>query len=968
MANPLYYVGIGASAGGLEALEQFFKNIPSDTGLAFIVVQHLSPDYKSLMNELLARHTKMPIQVIGNNTEVEANHIYLIPPRMNLSIYHGKLYLEEQSGHQRLNLPIDVFFRSLALDQEKKAVGVILSGTGSDGALGVRAIKESGGIILVQDEHTAKFDGMPQSAIATGIVDAVLAADKMGNFLMDYIAHPFSQGKDKALPEELDSLSKVLMLLRDSCGVDFSYYKESTVVRRIERRIQVNRFSTLEEYVPFLNDSQKEKDTLYRELLIGVTSFFRDQEAFEVLRSKVLPTLNYTKGTIRIWSAACSTGEEVYSLAILLREFLDQHQINCDVKIFATDIDRMALDVAGKGLYPEGIVADVEPKLLAKYFFRRENGYEVREAIRNMVVFARHNILKDPPFSKLDLLVCRNLFIYFKPELQQRILGTFYYALTQGGYLFMGSSESIGDMSEGFGVVDGKWKLYQQKEGIKPDVLRGLSLERPVLPPQQIQSLTLTQGVSLNKFKMENLLMQALGKSVPPSVILDENHQIIEIVNDMSAYIRVQPGRFTSNIFSNLPSELSLFVNNILRRLKAGNEEVVFERIKGIEGFEEDVIRLRGQVLDVQRDKYYFLSFEREAITTQVIGQIKTTVVDIEQEINERVKQLEHELMISKESLQAIVEELETSNEELQSSNEELIASNEELQSTNEELQSVNEELYSVNSEHQVKIEELVRLNNDLTNLLNNTEIGALYLDKKLCIRRTNAKVAEITNILEGDVGRPISHIAVTDKYPEFLEDINRVVETLQGVDREFMDYKGKVWLTRIRPYRSEYNAVDGIIVTFVEISAIKEKERKLTQLNTRLDAAMFYGNIAWWEWDIATGVVTYDPKKATMLGYTVEEFPDDVYEICSFIHPEDYEKTMQLMRDHFSGLADAWSATYRIRRKDGTYGWYFDRGQISMRNALGEPIAMVGTVVDVSNLKEMEAALVSANELGGKA
>lgn len=953
---PLYYVGIGASAGGLEALELFFKHMPTDSGLAFIVVQHLSPDYKSLMNELLARHTKMPIQVIENGVLAEPNNIYLIPPRKNLSIYHGKLYLEDQNPLQKLNLPIDVFFRSLAADQEKKSIGVILSGTGSDGALGVRAIKESGGIVIVQDEHSAKFDGMPQSAIATGLSDAILHAEKIPEFIIDYIAHPLNQKKQASLPPEIDTLSKILMVLRDSCGVDFSYYKDNTVIRRIERRIQINRFATLDEYFVLLNESQKEKEILYRELLIGVTSFFRDEEAFKYLEEKIIPSLKYDKGVIRIWSAACSTGEEVYSLAILIKEYLEKNRIISDVKIFATDIDRHALDVAGKGIYPDGIIADVSPKLLAKYFTKHEYGYEIKDSIRNMVVFARHNVLKDPPFSKLDLLVCRNLFIYFKPELQQRVLNMFYYALNSEGFLFMGSSESVGEMADGFITKNSKWKIYQKKDGLKTELLGGINISRSNYPVEyNPPSLINRNG---EKVKIESLLLAALSKNLPPSVLLDNQHNIIEIINDMSPFIKIRPGRFSNNLFSNLPNELSLFVNNILRRLKNGNEEVIFEKIKGIDDFENNSLRLKGQIFEINKTNYYLISFDL-APSENLPSTVSHQVVDIEHEINERVKQLEHELLISKESLQAIVEELETSNEELQSSNEELIASNEELQSTNEELQSVNEELYSVNSEHQTKIEELVRLNNDLTNLLNNTEIGALYLDKKLCIRKVNQRVSEITNILESDIGRPISHISVIERYQDFISDINQVVENLQGIDKEIFDLKGRTWLTRIRPYRNEYNAVEGIIVTFIEISKLKEKEIALSQINNRLDSAMNYGNIAWWEWDVSSGKVIFDDKKATMIGYTVEEFPTDVYKICDLIHPDDYDRAMNAMKLHLEGKADSWNTTYRIRRKDGGYAWYYDRGKITKRNSSGAPVLVVGTVIDVSNIKDMEAEVL---------
>lgn len=959
MDLPNYYVGIGASAGGLEALELLFKNMPVDTGLTFVVVQHLSPDYKSLMNELLARHTQMPIQVIENGIEAKSNHIYLIPPRTNLSIYHGKLYLEEQDNLQKLNLPIDVFFRSLALDQGKKAIGIILSGTGSDGALGVRALKESGGMIVVQDETSAKFDGMPQSAISTGLVDAVLPAEKIADFLTTFLTHPFNQNHEKTIPAELDNLSKILMILRNSCGVDFSYYKESTVVRRIERRVQINRFTSLEEYVPFLSDSQKEKDTLYRELLIGVTGFFRDPDAYKALREKVLPNFDYTKKTLRVWSAACSTGEEVYSLAILFRDFLDQHEIECDIKIFATDIDRMALDIAGKGVYPEGISADVPPEYLTAYFNKTDKGYEIKESIRNMIVFARHNVLKDPPFSKLDFLICRNLFIYFKPELQQRVLGMFYYALNKDGILFMGSSESIGDMSEGFATIDGKWKIFQQREGLKLDLAKGLTIDPSKLTLNRPALNGTTQNLA--RFKMENLLMAALSKNISPSVIVDEQYNIIEVINDVSAFLQIKPGRFSSHLFSNLPTELSLFVNNILRRLNAGNEEVVFERIKGIDNFQNKTLRLKGQTLEINKQKHFLISFDFDASESKEKINSMHPVVDIEHEINERVKQLEHELLISKESLQAIVEELETSNEELQSSNEELIASNEELQSTNEELQSVNEELYSVNSEHQSKIEDLIQLNNDLSNLLKNTEIGALYLDQKLCIRRLNEKVSEITNIMDSDIGRPISHITVMDRYPDFLSDINSVVSSLRDINKEFSDSKGKTWLARIRPYRNEYNAVDGIIVTFVDITELKEKEKSLSLSNARLDSAMQFGNIAWWEWDLTTNQVIYDPKKATMIGYESSEFPNDIYEICNLIHPNDYDATMDAMRSYLQGKTDIWQVTYRIKRKNGSYAWYHDRGQITRRNSKGAPILMIGTVIDVSPLKDMEAELIKS-------
>lgn len=959
-----YYVGIGASAGGLEALEGFFRPMPVDTGMVFIVIQHLSPDYKSLMNELLARYTKMDIHIAEDGMETIPNHIYLIPPKFNLTIYHGKLYLEEQSNHNRLNLPIDIFFKSLAQDQGKHAIGVILSGTGSDGTLGVRALKEQGGMIVVQDESNAKFDGMPSSSIATGLVDYICNVEQMAEELMNFIQHPLAKDSEliiKKINREMDHLSRIYMLLRESSGVDFTYYKENTVLRRIERRIKINRLTSIEEYVVFLASSNKEKETLYRELLIGVTNFFRDQDAFKALVEKVFPKISLENNSIRIWSAACSTGEEVYSLAILIAEYIDQNNLNVDVKIFATDIDRNALDIAGKGFYPDSILSDVDLELLAKYFVRKENGYEIRESIRNMIVFARHNILKDPPFSKLDLLVCRNLFIYFKPEMQQKVLNMFYYSLAPNGFLMMGSSESIGEMSDAFDVVDSKWKIFKYKSGYNNHLTNNLTSISPRYAMDHQN--TITESILSKNAKSEHLLMNALSTLLPAAVIVDERNNILQVINDMGKYLRIKPGKFTSDIFSNLPSDLALFVNSILRRLKTTDVAVITETVQGVEDQPNQIIKVTGRKIEYGSQNAYMISFE-ENLNLEVSISPVTNNLAFDFEASERIRQLELDLQISRESLQATVEELETSNEELQSSNEELIASNEELQSTNEELQSVNEELYTVNNEYQYKIEELINLNNDLNNLIKNTDVGALYLDRKLCIRKTTPIVSRITNILATDIGRPIAHIATVKGYENMIHDINLVVENLQPIDKELCDPSGKTWLVRIRPYRTEYNAVEGIIVTFVDISSLKTEKERLFETNRRLETAMAYGNMAWWEWDVKSGVVEYNEKKATMLGYTVEEFPKDVYEICNLIHADDYEHTMKCMEDHMYGRTPIWEVTYRIKRKDGTYAWYYDRGSVINRGSQGEPLYLIGTVIDVSKIKTLENEILSLSEV----
>jgi len=953
-----YIVGIGASAGGLEALQEFFKAVPLNTGIGFVVIQHLSPDYKSLMDELLARYTKLRIMKAQDGMLVEPNTIYLIPPRNNLSIFHGKLVLEDQGNRVGINLPIDIFFRSLAVDLEKKAIGIILSGTGSDGTLGTRAIKEAGGMVMAQDERTAKFDGMPRSSISTGLVDYILPPREMPDALLNYLKHPFidqSKSPESILTGDENSLTRILMILRDYCGIDFSYYKENTILRRLERRLSINRFERLDDYMKLLSESDKEKDILYRELLIGVTRFFRDEEAFQVLSNNVLPKLFESgKKQIRIWSVACSTGEEVYSLAMILKEYMDENQINAEIKIFATDIDRRSLELAGQAYYPESIVSDVDPALLAKYFVRRDNGYKVGETLRNMAIFATHNVLKDPPFSKLDLIVCRNLFIYFKPDSQSRVLNIFQMALKTGGYLFMGSSESLGVYSDAFSVVSAKHKIYCKKSGfvsgLTPDLPTGIAYRKQ-------DELDGMRGFARKSPKRDLISDRIFEAILPPSLIIDDQMNIIQVINDVNPFVDLKPGKFTQNLNSLISKELAAIISNIFRRLKNKNEKVIFEGIKIDRNDETYKFDVEGRMLFNDEDSTLALISFRKSDPKTISVEITETIKFAEQ-YKDQVAELQHELQFTKENLQATVEELETSNEELQASNEELIASNEELQSTNEELQSVNEELYTVNSEYQSKIEELTQLNTDIVNLLNNTEVAALYLDRKLCIRKFTSGFTKISNIMEFDIGRPINQLATASVYGNFLKDINLVREKLQPIEKEIPMPGGQLYLLRIVPYRTDYHAVDGILVTMVNITLLQQEREKLLISNNRLQQALEMGNMAWWEWDIPSGKVNYHDKKATMLGYTADEFPNDVYEICKLMHPDDYERVMNQMSQHLEGLIPMYDTVYRIKCRDGSYKWYYDKGGIVERDEHGKPVKLVGLVIDISELKSLEEKL----------
>ncbi|MFN4298615.1 MAG: chemotaxis protein CheB [Thermaurantimonas sp.] len=944
---PEYVVGIGASAGGLEALQEFFKNVPNNSGLAYVVVQHLSPDYKSLMNELLARFTSIPIQIIEDGMLLEANHIYLIPPKKNLTVFHGKLLLEEHKPSKGINLPIDIFFRSLASDYGKKAIGIILSGTGSDGTLGIKAIKEAGGMVMVQDEKTAKFDGMPKSSIATGVVDFILPPSKMPEAIINYIKHPFIENKnaiEEILTQNIDQLAKIMHILREYSGTDFSYYKENTIIRRLERRMSINRLNSIDEYLILLSTDDQEKDILYREFLIGVTRFFRDEGAFEFLKDQVLPELlSKDKKTVRIWSVGCSTGEEVYSIALLVRDFIDTFNLTTEVKIFATDIDKTAIEIAGQGIYAESVVSDIDPVLLSKYFIKKDNTYQIAESIRKMVIFATHNVLKDPPFSKINLIVCRNLFIYLKPDSQYKVLNKFYMSLAHKGILFLGTSETLGELSEAFEPINVKYKIFRKKEGYQPVFIPESSLSF-----QNNNRFTREPRTGLlREVKRQSELSEKIINAVlPPSIVINNKLQILQVINDINPFVTIQSGRFNQNLGTIIHPDLQIVINNIIRRLKNEGDVVSFENIR----FEHlpDSYDIQGtKISDTDTESIYLISFNKGKAKKQ--QKSNEEVLSLEDHYHDRVKELEYELQFVKESLQATVEELETSNEELQSSNEELIAANEELQSTNEELQSVNEELYTVNSEFQSKIDELTQLNSDITNLLNNTGIAALYLDRKMCIRKITPSFSELSHVMDFDIGRPIHHFSNSILYPEFLNDIKSVQKDLQIIEKEIEIGENNYYLLRIAPYRTDFQAVDGILVTLTNLKNIYEQRKALETANNRLQMALEMGNMAWWEWDIQTGQVSMHEKKATMLGYTLEEFPKDVYAICDYLHPDDYENTMQAMRDHLEGKTPAWDIVYRIRCKDGSYKKYHDRGGVVSRDENGKPLKMVGIVMDVT-------------------
>ncbi|OHX35295.1 chemotaxis protein CheR [Methylomonas sp. LWB] len=841
--EPQYVVGIGASAGGLEAIESFFKKMPPDTGMAFIVVQHLSPDYKSLMVELLSKHTLMPVLRIEEGMKVEPNHVYLIPPRKNLTMFHGHLLLNNQNHTNELNLPIDIFMRSLAEDVSEFAVGIILSGTGSDGTRGIRAIKEHGGMVMVQDEESAKFDGMPRNAIATGLVDFIMPPEDMPKQLMAFVKHPYAV-QEATIHSEDSDLTRIFALLRDKHKVDFTFYKPNTIVRRIERRISINQCRDLKEYRNLLEDNSQEVSALFQELLIGVTNFFRDDFVFEEIRGKWLTPLvkSLTNNEIRIWIAGCSTGEEAYSLAIMLAEYREYSGHFFRMKLFATDVDAKAVEKASTGLYPESIAADVPSHLLVKYFSRKEDSFQISQSIREMVVFAQHNLIKDPPFTNIHLLSCRNLLIYLQPVLQKKILELFNFSLVKDGLLMLGTSESIGEMVDYFDMISPKGKIYRARGKYRT---LGISSMDP--PPALMTSFRANSPQSgrnfANRYQDDKILerfFNALTKDILPfTMIVNENMEISHIFGDAQRYLSYPSGKLVTDITKLVSKDLSIPIATGVRKALKSGDSINMSNIKLREKDKARTLNIHIRLLPGRKSQETLIAiliFEADHHATQDIGFVADNF-DINQDAAQRINDLEHELQLTRENLQATVEELETSNEELQATNEELLASNEELQSTNEELQSVNEELYTVNAEHQSKITELTILNNDLDNLFNSTNIGILFLDENLDIRRFTHKLQSLFHIVENDIGRPFFHLTHSIRDIDLEDLIGKVVEKKIILESEVQNQHGNWYFMRIIPYAVSDRIYSGVILTFVDIDLLKQTQlslRQQTELETQ--------------------------------------------------------------------------------------------------------------------------------------
>jgi two-component system CheB/CheR fusion protein len=841
--NKFPIVCIGASAGGLEALEQFLDNVPANSGMAYIVIQHLDPTQKGMLPELLQRITKMQVSQVKDRTEVEPNCVYVIPPNKSMSILKKVLYLFQPVEIRGLRLPIDFFLRSLADDQLEHGVGVILSGMGSDGSAGIRALKEKNGIVMVQELTDAKYDSMPRNAIDSVLVDIVAPASELPAKLIAFLKHiPVVKSNMEIEIKDQSSLEKIIILLRIHTGNDFSLYKKNTIYRRIERRMSIHKIDKIPSYVRFLQENPKEVDILFKELLIGVTTFFRDPAVWEKLEETIIPSMiaNQQEGSIlRAWVPGCSTGEEAYSLAIVFKEALEKMNPHggISLQIFATDLDHEAIETARKGLFSANIAAEVSKKRLTRFFIPTDDGYRVNTEIREMVIFAKHNIILHPPFTKIDILTCRNLLIYIDSELQKKLLGLFYYSINPEGYMVLGSAETLGSQSHFFTSVDSKLKIYKRSVTNQiPELFDfpssfsrtkqpNIEVPAPVKSPSNIQTLA------------DQLLLQHFS---PPGVLVNEKGDIIYISGRTGKYLEPAVGKANMNIFAMLREGLRNEFPAAFRQVLMKKELVVLHHIKVGTNGDAQIVNVTIQWIDKPEPL--------SGMVMIIFSDVPKTPDNKESGENDekglanaRQSELEQELQHAREEMQSTLEEMQTSQEELKSTNEELQSTNEELQSTNEELttskeemQSLNEELQTVNAELQSKVDEFSRVNNDMKNLLNSTDIATLFLDKELNIRRYTDQATKIFKLIKSDIGRPFTDQVSDLIYPELAADAREVLRTLIFIQKQIPTKDGRWFSIRIMPYRTYDDRIDGLVITFINTSDFKQMEVELLETEKR--------------------------------------------------------------------------------------------------------------------------------------
>lgn len=925
-------VGIGASAGGLTALEVFFKGLPSDgiMGIAFVVVQHLAPDHKSLLTNIIRHYTKMIVVEVEDGITVEPNYVYIIPPNRNMAYLNGSLHLFEITIARGHNLAIDFFFRSLAEELKERAICIILSGTGSDGTLGLRAIKGEGGMSIVQDPETAEFKGMPQSAIATNKVDYISAAEDMGQHIFNYIEHNGTVLQEHASFSNSESdLDKVFFLIKDQCGHDFSKYKQNTISRRIERRMAVNQIKTMKEYVSYLQNSPIEIKALFDDLLIGVTSFFRDADVFTRLAEEIIPIIlnkEQDDSILRIWCVGCSTGEEAYSIAILVHEVLEKLKKELQVQIFATDIDGQAIAYARSGIYPVSIATDMSDVRLKRYFVKdtKGNSFQISKLIRNMLVFSEQSVIKDPPFSRLDLISCRNLMIYLQADLQKQIISLFYYALKPKGILFLGNSESIGNNENLFLTIDRQSRIFQKKETqnhIETPSLLSLRPRRWNYNQSLVGTVDLLtdERTTLREICERSILKEC----ATVAAVVDDKGIILYLHGRFGKYLELGSGEVgVNNLLSIAKDGLKKELTDAFQKIIKNNETICVDEVN---------VKTDGHFTKVKMT----LKCIKFAKTTRLDNRMYIILIDKIKEsfkkndteegeqlpasnLEQEVKDLRIELYIKEQSielkndeLETTIEELKSSNEEMQSVNEELQSTNEELETSKEEMQSINEELTTVNSELQIKVQDLSIVSNDMNNLLSGTNIATIFLDRQQKLLRYTPTAIKIINLIPVDIGRPIAHIVTKLKgYNTLIEDIQEVLETLVPKEVEVQTLNSNWYNMIIQPYRTLENVIEGIVLTFVDVTDRKLTHHALTLAEFRHRKIFESVKESIIVIDGMTGMITdINPAFSELFGYTEKEMTKSfIWELKLFKElmssKEDFEQLTQDSNYHLTNIS----------------------------------------------------------------
>ncbi|MEY4749126.1 MAG: hypothetical protein RIQ60_1340 [Pseudomonadota bacterium] len=969
-------VGIGASAGGLGAFKTFLQAMPADSGMAFVLVQHLDPTHDSMMAPLLAKSTAMRVVEITNGVRVEPNTVYMIPPNCYLQLHGGRLQLREPIVRRGMRMPIDHFFRSMASELHDRAICIVLTGTGSDGMLGMRAVKGEGGTALAQDPTSSQYDGMPRSAIATGLIDMILPIHDMPGALLRFVREPggWSQGDDgEGTPTAAADLNGVIALLHARTGHDFHGYKQGMLQRRLQRRMGLREVSTATDYLHLLNEEPGEVAALLGDLLIGVTAFFRDPDAWKELEEHALLGLLMRKNTLdplRVWVPGCCTGEEAYSIAMLILELQERLGRRCAVQIFASDLDEASLDTARNGVYPDSIAADLSPERLER-FFQAENGrYRVRKEVRELIVFANQNLVRDPPFSRLDLISCRNLLIYLDAQIQKRVLTLLHYSLRDGGYLFLGPSESTAKYSDLFEPLSRRWSVHRRIGSTQREVL-DIPLARNGGSESDERRTRLLPGLprepragSVTALAHEVLLQEF----VPATALVNRRGEAVYFHGPVSRYISIAAGEPTRDITELVRDGLSTKLRSAMQRALRENAVVIATgRLRDTNDDFNVRLTVRPLALPGNADPLLLITFEDAPVPAELAATGSSEAQPDE------LRQLEYELSATREDLNSMIEELETSLEELMTSNEEVMSMNEELKSTNEELettkeelQSLNEELTTVNSQLQDKVQHLESANNDMANLLNSTSIATLFLDRALQVRMFTPQATRLFRLIDADIGRHLEDI--TKRFPngDFLAQARQVLDNLQPAERVVESEDGGSFLCRMLPYRTLDDRIDGVVLTFVEITERRRADEALARSEQRLSLALDAVRDGVWDWDLRTGQVFRSPRYMEIIERIPGEHTNDFAFFVSFIHPEDRSRVLATIEAHKRGETPNIDFTFRLAQTDESRPdkWLHARGKAVARDTDGAALRMVGTLSDVTAHQEAELRLTQLSQV----